>query len=81
MLHKCSNCGGTWAHKPECRWAADPIIAAQMGMPPSKRAQDPAPPEPPDVIYLQWSDDSADVTWCSDRVHDSDLRYIRADKA
>lgn len=37
-----------------------------------------------DVIYLQVSNGgeelwSGDVTWCQDRIHDEDIKYIRAD--
>ena len=42
--------------------------------------------EPPFVIYLQvedeWSSDPLrlwDMTWCYDRIHESDARYIRDD--
>lgn len=48
--------------------------------------------KPPDAIYLQWHgvdkselmeselrdgpDDTRDVTWCSDKINDSDIRYV-----
>lgn len=37
-----------------------------------------------DAIYLQVCDDDEDpwcgeVTWCQDRIHDEDVKYIRAD--
>jgi hypothetical protein len=44
--------------------------------------------EPPKVIYLQWygedyfddnlscDPDADDVTWCQDRINDTDLKYI-----
>ncbi|MBK6587958.1 MAG: hypothetical protein IPG22_06545 [Acidobacteria bacterium] len=37
-----------------------------------------------DAIYLQVCDDEdsewlGHVTWCQDRVHESDVKYIRAD--
>jgi hypothetical protein len=35
----------------------------------------------PDVIYLQWYDDdgeeSEDVTWCVDRINETDIEYHR----
>lgn len=42
---------------------------------------------PPKVIYLQWYDEDGnevdphggDVTWCDDRINDTDVAYIRAD--
>lgn len=37
----------------------------------------------PDKIYLQIKDDSGEdqneITWCEDRVEDTDIVYIRAD--
>jgi hypothetical protein len=41
--------------------------------------------EPPKVIYLQFYDDEkpdvdtispGDVTWCADKINDSDIRYV-----
>ena len=33
----------------------------------------------PDVIYLQWFDEDGekdgDVTWCEDRINDTDIEY------
>jgi hypothetical protein len=49
--------------------------------------------QPPEVIWLQYYGDSAywddqnvpqrdeETTWADERVHDSDVRYIRADVA
>ena len=36
----------------------------------------------PQTIYLQWSDDNDqyETTWSEDRVHDTDIRYVREDK-
>lgn len=34
----------------------------------------------PDVIYLQWIEDEEpldDVTWCADRIHETDIEYRR----
>jgi len=48
---------------------------------------------PPERIYLQWHGDAthpethpdapqpAEVSWCADRIYDSDVAYIRAGKA
>lgn len=41
----------------------------------------------PNVIWLQWGDEAEDeyvypsegVTWCSDQINDTDVRYVRAD--
>ena len=37
----------------------------------------------PDKIYLQINDDLGeeldDITWCEDRIEDTDIEYIRAD--
>jgi hypothetical protein len=30
----------------------------------------------PDKIYLQ-IEDGGEVTWCADRIHDSDVEYVR----
>jgi hypothetical protein len=43
---------------------------------------------PPTTIYLQWhggepeagSVDHADVTWCADRMNDSDVEYVLAEE-
>lgn len=37
---------------------------------------------PPNTIYLQVDDDREDVevTWCKDKIYESDVMYIRADK-
>ena len=44
----------------------------------------------PEIIYLQVCDDSDceaafcdhhDVSWCQDKINDSDVKYIRADTA
>lgn len=42
-------------------------------MPEGKRNQ------PPEYIYLQWGNPEADegVTWCTDQIHDEDVRYVR----
>jgi hypothetical protein len=47
--------------------------------------------KPPDRIYLQWHGDGDpddgddvspdDVTWCPDRVHETDVEYVRVDAA
>ena len=34
--------------------------------------------DPPEKIYLQV--DASEVCWCAERVFDSDVMYIRADK-
>jgi len=36
----------------------------------------------PNTIYLQVDDDREDVevTWCKDKIYESDVMYIRADK-
>lgn len=52
----------------------------------------PEAPEPdwseaPNVIWLQWGDGAEEeyvypsegVTWCSDQINDTDVRYVRAD--
>ncbi len=44
-------------------------------------------PDAPDVIYLQVCDDDVceqtfdehEVSWCSDKINDSDIKYVRAD--
>lgn len=45
--------------------------------------------KPPKVIYLQWYDESdgepldpdrGEVTWCVDRIYDTDLEYVLNDK-
>lgn len=38
----------------------------------------------PETIYLQVCDDTmsewcGEITWCEDRVHEGDVKYIRAD--
>ncbi len=41
----------------------------------------------PERIYLQWYEDEADkympegVTWCQDQIDETDVEYVRADKA
>lgn len=39
--------------------------------------------EVPDKIYLQIKDDSDEdqneITWCEDRINDTDIKYIRFD--
>lgn len=40
--------------------------------------------KPPKEIYLQWVEQEEDsmwegVTWCIDKIHDSDIKYIRSD--
>lgn len=36
---------------------------------------------PPEIVYLQWHSDwrdhwDGDVTWCVDRINDSDIEYV-----
>lgn len=46
-------------------------------------------PDAPNVIYLQVCDDDVceqtfdehEVSWCSDKINDSDIKYVRADTA
>jgi hypothetical protein len=37
--------------------------------------------EIPEVIYLQWyaedGEESGDITWCADRINDTDIEYRR----
>ena len=39
--------------------------------------------EIPEVIYLQWFDEDGgpdeEVTWCQERINNSDVAYIRKD--
>ena len=32
----------------------------------------------PDVIYLQ-VDEFPEITWCTEKIHDTDVEYVRAD--
>lgn len=36
---------------------------------------------PPSVIYLQWDNDDPyeGVTWCTDRINDEDIEYIKGE--
>ena len=33
--------------------------------------------KPPEVIYLQYYENSGEVTWCQDKINDSDITYAR----
>ena len=35
----------------------------------------------PDTIYLQWGDGSYPIAWCVERINDTDIEYVRAEKA
>ena len=36
----------------------------------------------PKIVYLQWhSHDYIDITWCEDKLEDTDVEYIRRDIA
>lgn len=36
--------------------------------------------EPPRRIWLQWNEDEAQVTWCSDKINDDDVEYVRVNR-
>lgn len=35
----------------------------------------------PARIYLQWGDGSYPIAWCVERINDTDIEYVRAEKA
>ena len=33
----------------------------------------------PDIIYLQYEIDGAEMTWCVDRINDTDVKYRKVE--